>query len=559
MTAEPDAIRYRRIRAPREDGQALIDPPLGMALQQLCTWHAADVAAPLQRLEACGKSLAELSRLARAELLQLATAYTSQYRDVDRSSLASAEERPIVLAGHQPTLFHPGVWFKNFALSRLAEQGGATAVNLVVDNDTLRAPTIRVPTGSVDSPLFENVPFDEAAAEVAFEERPLLDRATFDSFAARVAEAFQPIVRSSSLPRYTPLLERLWPLAQAARARSSEQTSLGWILAEARHRLEGELGLTTLELPLSAFCDGQAFRWFLVALLADLPRLVSDYNALLAEYRIVNHVRSRSHPVPDLSRQDDWLEAPFWIWSTANPRRRHLFARRAPGGIEITDRAGLVALLPLRADGDATPAVEALGALRARGIKIRSRALLTTMFSRLLASDLFLHGIGGAKYDELTDAIIRRYFGLEPPTFLTVTATFQLPVARPALSIDDLHRHQQRVREIGYHPEQFADHVANERQPEFERLANEKRELLRQLPALRASGRSLKAWHDQLAATNHAMAALLEPYRAELVNEQPQLLQQQHAAQRLSSREYSFALFPEETLPERLEQLTENA
>ena len=556
MTAEPDAIRYRRIRAPREDGKALIDPPFGLALQHLRSWQADRAVAPLENLEACGQSLAELSRMARVELVQLATEYTSQYRDVDRTALSSASSRPIVLAGHQPTLFHPGVWFKNFALSSLAKQGGATAVNLVVDNDTLRSPSIRVPTGSVDAPLFSSVLFDEIAAEVPFEERPLLSRDMFDSFAERIQETFQPLLGNDSRFEYTPIIERLWPLAQQARNRSNEETSLGWILSEARHRLEGELGLRTLEVPLSTLCDGQAFRWFAAALLADLPRLAGDYNALLAEYRLVNHVRSRSHPVPDLAREDDWLEAPFWIWTVENPRRRHLFARRTSGGIEIADRTGLVKLLPLPAGGDATAAVEALGNLRERGIKIRPRALATTMFSRLLASDLFLHGIGGAKYDELTDAIIRRFFGLEPPPYLTVTATFQLPIARPTLSVDDLRQHQQRLRELDYHPERFASEVRGGDQSEFTRLVAEKQELLRQLPALRASEHSLKAWHDQLEATNHSLAVLLHESRKKLVADQPRLAEQLLAAQRLGSREFSFVLFPAEALPEQLTKLS---
>ena len=39
-------------------------------------------------------------------------------------------------------------------------------------------------------------------------------------------------------------------------------------------------------------------------------------------------------------------------------------------------------------------------------------------FSRFMLGDLFIHGIGGAKYDELGDEIARRFFGIEPPGFL---------------------------------------------------------------------------------------------------------------------------------------------
>ena len=41
--------------------------------------------------------------------------------------------------------------------------------------------------------------------------------------------------------------------------------------------------------------------------------------------------------------------------------------------------------------------------LPSRGIRLRTRALTTTLFARYVLGDLFVHGIGGAKYDELGD------------------------------------------------------------------------------------------------------------------------------------------------------------
>ena len=45
------------------------------------------------------------------------------YRQVNLPSLDP--QGLIFLAGHQPELFHPGVWFKNFALGALARRHGA--------------------------------------------------------------------------------------------------------------------------------------------------------------------------------------------------------------------------------------------------------------------------------------------------------------------------------------------------------------------------------------------------------------------------------------------------
>jgi len=64
--------------------------------------------------------------------------------------------------------------------------------------------------------------------------------------------------------------------------------------------------------------------------------------------------------------------------------------------------------------------------LKERGLKIRPKALLLTLFNRLFISDLFIHGLGGAKYDLVTDEIIREFFKVEPPHFLVASCTLYL-------------------------------------------------------------------------------------------------------------------------------------
>ena len=80
----------------------------------------------------------------------------------------------------------------------------------------------------------------------------------------------------------------------------------------------------------------------------------------------------------------------------------------------------------------------------------------------------FIHGIGGAKYDQLTDLLIQRFFNLEPPVFLTVSATFRLPTPRPKVSTEDLRHIDWLLRDLWYHPERHLDNgsaqVASDRQ-----------------------------------------------------------------------------------------------
>ncbi len=260
-------------------------------------------------------------------------------------------QRPIVLAGHQPQMFHPGVWFKSFALGRLAEQCGATAVHLLIDGDAISETSLQVPGGSAAEPVVRPIPFDRRAPNIPWEERKIEDRELFNSFGARAIEQIKPLVPD-------PLIERYWPLV-LERARHTE--NLGACLAAARHRLEETFSAPpTLEVPLGRLCRGEAFQWFVAHLLAQLPRFRLVYNDALQEYRRAYRVRGVSHPAPDLAEAGTWLESPFWIWTAGDPRRRRLFAQAACDEIVLSDRQDWQTRLPLAAEGDAARAVAQL-------------------------------------------------------------------------------------------------------------------------------------------------------------------------------------------------------
>lgn len=534
-------IEYRPLRAPREDGQALIDPPLASAGELLAA-NAARRAARDYDLQ--GRPLAEVAREGRLELLRRATRYTGQYRATPEADRAEADLPRLVLAGHQPQLFHPGVWFKNFVLSSLAQAHGAVAVNLLIDSDTIKTASIRAPSGSIRQPTLETIPFDRPGDEIPFEQRRIEDAELFRRFGDEAKRAIAPFVAD-------PLVEQLWPLALE---RQKACDNLGQCIAQARHQLEGAWGLQTLELPQSELCRLPAFHWFAAHLLAHLPRLWEIHNAALAEYRAVHHLRSKSHPVPDLASEGDWLEAPLWMWTADRPRRRHVFARQEGDRLALSDRAGLDVTLDLTAEGTAHRAVEQLAALEARGVKLRTRALVTTMFARLVLSDLFLHGIGGAKYDQLTDQLIARFFGLRPPTFMTVTATMRLPIAHPPIAPDALREIDQTLRGLRYHPER---HLELSQVPAAERA--EARRLIDQKTAWIQTPKTFqnaRARHVGISEANVALQPHLEPRRETLLTERAARARRLRAEAILASREYAFCLFPESGLRSRLWKLS---
>ena len=117
---------------------------------------------------------------AQRDLFDGALRWTTAYRDV--AATADAAQRPIFLAGHQPELFHPGVWIKNFMLARMAERHDAVAVNLIVDTDVMKRNALLVPTGTAADPHLVSVPLDRAGLGVPFEERPIHDGPLFADF-----------------------------------------------------------------------------------------------------------------------------------------------------------------------------------------------------------------------------------------------------------------------------------------------------------------------------------------------------------------------------------------
>jgi hypothetical protein len=294
-----------------------------------------------------------------------------------------------------------------------------------------------------------------------------------------------------------------------------------------------------LELPLGEVCRQPAWHGFAAHLLARHARLRDDYNAALLAYRRAARIRSRTHPVPELAAESDWQEVPLWIWSDADRQRRRLFVRRRAVGMELTDLAGLRRQL----DSAESALPSQLEELAEEGIKLRPRALITTMFARLVLGDLFLHGIGGSKYDELTDEIIRRLFGVEPPGYGTVTATRCLAPRSLEAEQEQLRHIDRTLRDLYYNPDRFVD----EADAHDEKIAGwiaEKRRLIASEPPRGAR----KERHQAIEGANRRLRECVESKRRELVIQRRRFAEQLHVSRLIGSREFSFCLFPQESL-----------
>ena len=93
------------------------------------------------------------------------------------------------------------------------------------------------------------------------------------------------------------------------------------------------------------------------------------------------------------------------------------------------------------------------------GWKVRPRALTLTLFTPIGFADGFIHGIGGGKYDEVTDDIMRRFFQIEPPGYAVVSAMIRLPIAK-SRGRKKLHAAERAIRDLDWNPQTSARRFA---------------------------------------------------------------------------------------------------
>ncbi|MFO0799879.1 MAG: hypothetical protein U0804_20610 [Gemmataceae bacterium] len=461
----------RRFRAPTGNGEVLADPPFAevprLVAENRRRLDRADVL--VGRLP-----LRELRALARRQVVELTTF-----------------ENPLILAGHQPELSHPGVWVKNFALNSIARRLGGVPLNLIVDNDTLKTPALRVPyvIGRGPKAVSDAVPFDRLDGEAPYEDRRIIDPDCFRSFPERVA-------RLTAEWPFTPVLPAVW---------LPDAVHVGDAFTLMRRRLEGAWGCANLEACVSRVSQTEAFGRFASHILADLPRFAGVYNAAIRAYRVANGISSANHPAPELAEG----EAPFWVRTGADGRRARATAASDP-------------------------------------TQLRPRALTLTLFARVCLGDFFIHGIGGGKYDEVTDAIIRDYFGLEPPAYQVLSATLHLPLPGLPATADDAARQARFVRDLHWNPQRHLT-PENAHRPEVAALLAEREVLVAAEPPHGAHA-DRRVWFRALQAATERLRPFVWKQVAPAQANLARMRVEAAANAVLRRRDYSWVLYPEETL-----------
>lgn len=466
-----------------------------------------------------------LSALVRRELLQQASGFSARMGLELREP--GSPDAPIIMTGHQPELYHPGVWVKDFLVDRLAVELGATAVDVVVDTDGFDVIAVTAPCMNPDMQRCRQY-LAVGRADGCYGSTPVPSGEDVESFCGATAEMLGEL-SAPAIGRHFALF------CDALRESLPRAQTIAELVTFARRRYETSAATGYLEVPLTQIAATEGFRRFVAEVALNAVRFAETYNAELDEYRATTGVRSAAQPFPNLAEHEGAYELPLWL--IRDGRRSTVWVRATPeGDVELSDGDGAVLTLP------AEPGAAA-AALADAGVLVAPKALVLTMFLRMFGSDLFVHGIGGGGYDRVTDAVIRRYFGVEPPSFGVASMTLYLPLGAHVVSAEEVSRARERLQRLEHNPDSLLGEVefdSAEEQARARELAARKGSLV---DSIKTAGADKKAIGARIRTVNAELNAALAPLRAEYERHLAQLESQLAAAEILTDRTYPFCFW----------------
>ncbi|MCG3131685.1 MAG: hypothetical protein FLDDKLPJ_02490 [Phycisphaerae bacterium] len=515
-------IDFARLTTPVGDGDLLLEPPPARWSELSAANAAALAGAPPGSRPA---TLAERRRRTRA-------------------ALGFDDRTPLIVVGHQPEFMHAGVFVKNIAAASFASACGGSALNLVVDNDVPRSPNLRVPVFNEPSVDLVEIPALPVRAGIPYEH---LGGVASDAL-ARVADRTRDLLADAWASSLMPVFFS---------GATDPGADADWVgaLSAGRRNVERKLGIGLRDLRV------RDLPWhdFVGEVLRRRDEFAGVHNVALADYRRTQGVRGGNRPIPDLTRRGDLIEVPFWLTRPGATRQR-CFARERDNRIELVAEDDARVDVPLTA---LSPPCDALPRVFAdAGWAIRPRALTLTMWARVFLADVFIHGIGGAKYDRITDQIIRRFFGVAPPAYLCVSATLRLPISGPPRPTSGLntpvsHPPVPTVRELRFNPQRHI-HPDAQTSPLLQARAAAIADAVRLRFDRPRDARARRAVFDHIRRASEALLALRPDIVAAARAAEASSAESARTRDILTDREYFFALHPRsriEALVRRIDAL----
>ena len=523
------------LTTPRSHGQTLIRPELSRIPAALKANRSALARTDVKILTI---PLAKIRDSCRTELLDIALRYTKKLIPVKNQN--RLKQTPLIVTGHQPQFFHCGVLAKYILANHLADQHHTTFLNLLVDSDLPKNLSLTLPVTTPEGFILEDIHFPLHDPLLPLELQPLLNPDEL--------QQLLNLLNQSNVPHF--LKDRITDIHSAIETAHPKANGLCDFLTLINHHFAAQIGLNWINLPVSKMADSNAFLTFAADLLSRGDNFHILYNDALNDFRTQHRIRNPAHPMPNLSHrpdQPDWLELPFWVFQ-AGQHRCPLYIRSLPNRIFLSN--GTDQSDPVSTNDDQI-AGSLKAALAGKAWSLRPRAVTLSLFVRLYLADTFIHGLGGARYDQVTDKVLKNFYNLTPPAFAVASATMHLPLAKlpPAQQLkDQLTVIRRQQRDMRHNPQR---HLSDEETKQLSPLLEQRRreiELSTQLRQNKSPSTLRRRPFETIRRLNAQIYQSL-PHRTDHLERTYHDTHHQHQQSRLTqNREFYFALFAPQQL-----------
>jgi hypothetical protein len=507
-----------RAETPAGNGELLSEPPYA---EWAALARANARAAATWGFDMCGVPVTQARAEARRECLGLAEDFSARLGV--RVADVGAVPDLLVMTGHQPEIYHPGIWVKDFLLQRVADETGAAAIDLVVDSDAFETVGIHSPCLLPEVGVCRSY-LAVGTADGSYAGAAMPSARDIEAFRTAGAEQLSTLP-SPSIGRH---FDRFCALLVESAA---DARDLAELLTFARRRYEAEVGTDYLELPVTSMAGSRSFARFVAHIARDARRFAEVYNRSLLQYRARTGTRTPAQPFPDLRVEGDLVELPLWHLGEG---RTTVWVRAGDTPEIVVEGATIATLGPCDAAGDV---------LSRSALRPAPKALMLTLFARTLVADLFIHGIGGGRYDRVTDDVVRGFFGVEPPAFAVASLTMYLPLGAPVVDERDIEAAAAAIHRLTHNPDAVLDSVEFDSVEERERataLAVEKAKLV---AAIAEPDADRKELGGRIRSVNEELASMLEWYRRQLIEELDRLSRLHEAVGILTDRTYPYCFW----------------
>jgi len=326
-----------------------------------------------------------------------------------------------------------------------------------------------------------------------------------------------------------------------------KRANLGEFLGLARRLYEQDIKPAYLEILFSQICNSDEFLSFFLEITKNIESFSKIYNNKLDEYRKLFKIRNRAQPSPNLIIKENLIETPFWIWKEGDQRRKIFILREKEGNYLYNDSYGKIFLK----EKDSLKSLSSLKTfLKEKKLKIRPKALLLTLYNRLFISDLFIHGLGGAKYDLVTDEIIREFFKVEPPRFLVISCTlYPYFKSSPGVSDFKIPALKKKIRDLEFNPERYFNKLflTNKERIQIGKQIEKKAKLIKKIEEV-LSPVEKRRISEEIKDINNLVREKIKPLKFELSKKLAEEEKKMKQSKVYTFREFPYCFFSTKTL-----------